>query len=221
MNCTKNPHLRHRTEVEIYNKLMDINAEHLCRLIYLLMNDQKAVFYDSRARQFIDKYIEYVQYVQADNDKEVRRYRFNELLRNAPYISYSRADNILTCQEGFAPIYEKPLYINKALRDDLIDNIILALLVLHYEFGFGEMRIARYCTLWSQCGYAPAVEWVEKRLGVTILGNTKQDVYDWLQATTPEKQKTATLQEQKQAKAGLEALRKYQAEVQNGKAQHI
>lgn len=192
---------------------MDINAEHLCRLIYLLMNDPKAVFFNSRARQFIEKYIEYVQYVQADNDKEVRRYRFNELLRDCPYISYSRADIILTCQEGFAPIYEKPLYINKALRDDLIDNIILALLVLHYEFGFGEMRIARYCTLWSQCGYAPAVEWVEKRLGITILGNTKQDVYDWLQATTPEKQKAATLQEQKQAKAGLEALRKYQQEV--------
>jgi len=217
MNCTKNPHLRHRTEVEIYNKLMEINAEHLCRLIYLLMNDQKAVFYDNRARRFIGKYIEYVQYVQADNDKEVRRYRFNELLRDCPYITYSRADIIMTCQEGFAPIYEKPLYINKALRDDLIDNIILALLVLHYEFGFGEMRIARYCTLWSQCGYAPAVEWVEKRLGVTIQDNTKQDVYDWLQATTPEKQKTATLQEQKQAKAGLEALRKYQQEVRNEK----
>lgn len=214
MRVTKNPRLRHRTEVEIYNKLMDINAVHFCRLIYVLMSDPGANFYPKRARAYIESYCEYVRYMQEDNDKEIRRYRFNELLRDAPYISYSRADNILTCQEGFAADADKPLYIGKACRSDLIDNIVLALIVLHYEYGFGEERIARLCTAWASCGYAPAVEWVEKRLGVTIQDNTKQDVYDWLQATTPEKQKTATLQEQKQAKAGLEALRRYQQEVQ-------
>lgn len=211
MRCTKNPRLKHRGEVEMYDKLMVLNAKHLCRLIYLLLHDSRTGFYKNRAKEFLDKYIEYVQYVQEDNDIELRRYRFNELMRDCPYITYARADNILTCQEGFAQSDEKPLYIGKATRSDLIDNIVLALLVLHYEYNFAEKRVARYCTLWSQCGYAPAVEWVEKRLDVTILGNTKQDVYDFIKESTPKKQRT-TLQEQKQAKAGLEAFRAWTAD---------
>lgn len=215
MNITKNPHLKHRTLIRFFDVLMKINAKHLCRLIYLLANDPKAGFYKKRGKAFLNKYIEYVEYVNGDNDKEVRRYRFNELMKDAPYITYSRADNILVCQEAFADDSEKPFYIEKLTRSDLIDNIVLALLVLHYEFGFGEMRIARCCTLWSQCGYAPAVEWVEKRLGVQIAGNTKQDVVDWPKATEPKKQRT-TLQEQKQAKAGLEAFRAWTADNTEG-----
>lgn len=215
MNIKKNPRLKHRAEVDMCDRLMAVNAKHLCRLIYLLMGDSRVGFYKKRAKEFLDKYIEYVEYVQADNDKEVRRYRFNELLRDCPYITYSRADNILTCQEGFAQEDEKPLYLVKACRSDLIDNIVLALIVLHYEYSFAEKRIARYCTLWAQCGYAPAVEWVEKRLDVPILGNTKQDVYDWLKATTPKKQRT-TLQEQRAAKQGLEAFRAWTVDNTEG-----
>ena len=215
MRCTKNPRLKHRAEVDMYDKLMALNAKHLCRLIYLLLHDSRTGFYKNRAKEFLDKYIEYVEYVQADGDKEVRRYRFNEFLKDCSYITYAKADNILTCQEGFAQADEKPLYLVRACRSDLIDNIVLALIVLHYEYNFAEKRIARYCTLWSQCGYAPAVEWVEKRLDVTILGNTKQDVYDWLEATTPRKQRT-TLQEQKAAKQGLEAFRAWTADNTEG-----
>lgn len=206
MKITKNPHLKHRTMIRFFDVLMKINAKHLCRLIYLLANDPKAGFYKKRGKAFLNKYIEYVEYVNGDNDKEVRRYRFNELMKDAPYITYSRADNILVCQEAFADDSEKPFYIEKLTRSDLIDNIVLALLVLHYEFGFGEMRIARYSTAWAHCGYVPAVEWVEKWLGEKIAGNTKQDVYEWLRATTPRKLRT-TLQEQNAARRGLEEFR--------------
>ena len=215
MNIKKNPRLKHRAEVDMYDKLMNVNAKHLCRLIYLLLHDSRTGFYKNRAKEFLDKYIEYVEYVQADGDKEVRRYRFNEFLKDCSYITYGKADNILTCQEGFAQADEKPLYLVRACRSDLIDNIVLALIVLHYEYNFAEKRIARYCTLWSQCGYAPAVEWVEKRLGVQIMGNTKQDVVDWLKATEPKKQRT-TLQEQKTAKQGLEAFRAWTADNTEG-----
>lgn len=215
MRVTKNPRLKLRGEAYVYDKLMQINARHLCRLIYLLMRDNRVGFYKARAKEFLEHYIAYVKYVQADGDKEVRRYRFNELLKDCPYITYARADNILTCQEGFALDDEKPLYTVKECRSDLIDNIVLAMIVLHYEYNFAEKRVARYCTLWGQCGYAPAVEWVEKRLGVTIQDNTKQDVYDFIEATTPKKQRT-TLQEQKQAKAGLEAFRRWTADNTKG-----
>lgn len=215
MRVTKNPRLKLRGEAYVYDKLMQINAKHLCRLIYLLLHDSRTGFYKNRAKEFLDKYIEYVEYVQADGDKEVRRYRFNEMLKDCPYITYTRADNIISCQEGFALPDEKPLYTIKECRSDLIDNIVLAMIVLHYEYNFAEKRVARYCTLWSQCGYAPAVEWVEKRLDVTILGNTKQDVVDWLKATEPKKQRT-TLQEQKAAKQGLEAFRAWTADNTEG-----
>ena len=102
MNCARYPNYKHRAEVDLFDRLMTVNAVHFCRLIYVLMSDPGANFYPKRARAYIESYCEYVRYVQEDNDKEIRRYRFNELLRDAPYISYSRADNILTCQEGFA-----------------------------------------------------------------------------------------------------------------------
>lgn len=213
MKITKNPHLKHRTMIRFFDVLMKINAKHLCRLIYLLANDPKAGFYKKRGKAFLNKYIEYIEYVNGDNDKEVRRYRFNELMKDAPYITYSRADNILVCQEAFADDSEKPFYIEKLTRSDLIDNIVLALLVLHYDFGFGEKRIARIMTAWSQCNLSNAVEWAEKRTGYPIEA-PKKDVYDWLMAIT-KKRRTATLTEQRTAKAGLEALRKYQQEVRH------
>lgn len=211
MRCTKNPRLKHRAEVDMYDKLMNVNAKHLCRLLYILLNDSRTGFHRNQGKRFLENYIEYVQYVQEDNDKEVRRHRFDDMMAECSYINYSTADNILTCQEGFAESSEKPLYIGRDCRSDLIDNIVLALLVLHYEHGYAETRIKRYCTAWAHCGYEDAVKWVEQRLDVKILGNTKQDVYDWMKETTPKKQRT-TLQEQKIAWQGLEAFRAWTAD---------
>jgi hypothetical protein len=66
-------------------------------------------------------------------------------------------------------------------------------------------------TAWAHCNLDDAIAWAEKRTGNTIEAS-KKDVYDWLRSTE-KKQRTATLTEQRTAKAGLEALRRYQQEV--------
>lgn len=185
-------------------------------LLYVLRDEG---FYRSRVKQFLDRYCESVRWVDGDKDTEIRRHRFDELLRDAPYITYSRAVNLLDCQAGFAEHEDEPFYREPSIRSDLIDNIVLALLTLHYDFGFGEKRISRIMTAWAHCGKKDAIKWAEEFTGERIGGAPRSEIGKWIDQTKPKQR--ITLAEQKNAKAGLEALRKYQAEVRNGKAQHI
>ena len=208
MNCTKNPLFKEKARVEAMDKILTVAGIHFARLLYVLKDEG---FGKKKTCEYWNKYVEAVEYVCGDHDPEIRKYRMNKLLQDAPYITYSRAVNVLDCQAGFAPKDLEWIYSVKDARGDMIDNILLSMLVLHYDFGFGEKRIARVMTAWSQCNLSNAIEWAEQYTGNTIEAS-KKDVYDWLRSTE-KKQRTATLAEQKSAKAGLEALRKYQMEV--------
>lgn len=208
MRVTKNPLMKHKSRVEAMDKILTVAGIHFARLLYVLKDEG---FGKKKTCEYWDKYVEAVEYVSGDHDPEIKRYRMNKLLQDAPYITYSRAVNVLDCQAGFAPKDLEWIYGLKDPRGDMIDNIVLSMLVLHYDFGFGEKRIARIMTAWSQCNLSNAIEWAEQYTG-NYIESSKKDVYDWLKAIT-KKQRTATLAEQKNAKAGLEALRKYQQEV--------
>lgn len=210
MKCSKNPLYKDKARVEAMDKILTVAGIHFARLLYILKDEG---FGKKKTCEYFDKYVEAIEYVCGDHDPEIREYRMNKLLQDAPYITYSRAVNVLDCQAGFAPKELEWIYGLKDARGDMIDNIVLAMLVLHYDFGFGEKRIARIMTAWSQCNLNGAVEWAEKRTGYPIEA-PKKTVYDWLKAIT-KKPRTATLTEQKNAKAGLEALRKYQQEVRH------
>ena len=212
MKCSKNPLYKEKARVEAMDKILTVAGIHFARLLYVLKDEG---FGKKKTCEYWEKYVEAVEYVSGDHDPEIKRYRMNKLLQDAPYITYSRAVNVIDCQAGFAPKELEWIYGIKDARSNLIDNIVLSMLVLHFDFGFGEKRIARVMTAWSQCNLNGAVEWAEKRTGNHIEAS-KKDVYDWLKETE-KKQRTATLTEQKNAKAGLEALRKYQQEVRNEK----
>lgn len=210
MNCTRNPLLKKRTAIDVYKMLMELNAKQFARLIYVLRTDFD--FYPKKAREFIDRYIESVDYMQEDSDAEVRRHRFDELIREAPYITYSRAFNVLDCQAEYAGKSEQFAYTNRHLRGELVDNIVLALLTLHYDFGFGETRIARVCTAWAHCGQPDAVERMNELVDGAPAEMTRQEIADWLDGRTEKKQRV-TIREQIDARKQLEALREYQREV--------
>jgi hypothetical protein len=216
MNCTKNPLYKRKATVDAVNLVLTVAGIHFARLLYVLQDEG---FGKKKLCEYWDKYVESVNYVSGDRDTAIKRYRMNELLKDVPYITYSRAMNVLDCQSGFAPNELEIVYRDADARSDLIDNIMMSMLTLHYDFGFGERRIARVMTAWAHCNLDDAIAWAEKRTGNTIEAS-KKDVYDWLRSTE-KKQRTATLTEQRTAKAGLEALRRYQQEVRNGKAQHI
>lgn len=216
MRVTKNPKLKRRAEVDLLKHLATVNGNHLCRLIYVILSDSRYGWHKAKGKQFLDKLIENATYIESEGDQEVRTYRLSKMLEDVPYIDYRRAGSILSCQEGFEKGEGKSLYIDRYCRKLLIENILLMLLTLHYDFGFHEKRILRVMTDWSKCGKADCMEWCEKRLGVNIKNSPEGDLYDKLEAITPKKQRT-TLQEQRTAKAGLEALRKYQQEVRNEK----
>lgn len=210
MKCNRNPNFKRRQQIDFTRRVMQLNACHLCRLLYVLRDEG---FYRSRVKQFLDRYCESVRWVDGDKDTEIRRHRFDELLRDAPYITYSRAVNLLDCQAGFAEHEDEPLYREPSIRSDLIDNIVLALLTLHYDFGFGEKRISRIMTAWAHCAKNDAIKWAEELTGERIGGAPRSEIGKWIDQTKPKQR--ITLAEQKTAKAGLEALRKYQQEVRH------
>ena len=214
MRVTKNPRLKHRAEVDMAVTLSDINVNHRCRLLYVLYMNSKYHFYRKKMQEFLAKCDEYAEYMLEDRDPELLEYRFDKLMKETPYITREKAELILHCQEGFAAEEEKPLYIDRSCRDDMIACILLALIVLHYEYNFCEDRMSRLATEWAHCGISEPHKWAENHLKITLNYSDRDYIRDWLDKSTPRKQRT-TLQEQKQAKAGLEALRKYQQEVRN------
>lgn len=208
MNISKNPRYKARYEVDLLEQLAIINGKHLCRLLYVILSDSRYGWHKARGKEFLNKLIENAAYIESEGDLEVRTYRLSKMLENVPYIDYRRAGSILNCQEGFEKGRDKSLYIDRYCRKVLVENILLMLLTLHYDYGFHEKRILRIMTEWSKCGKTDCMEWCEKRLGVNIKNSPKGDLYDKLEAITPKKQGT-TLQEQRQAKMELEAFRKW------------
>lgn len=215
MRVTKNPRLKHRAEVDMVVTLSDINVNHRCRLLYVLYMNSKYHFYRKKMQEFLAKCDEYAEYMLEDRDSELLEYRFDELMKDTPYINQEKAELILDCQEGFATDAERPLYIEPHCRDDMIACIMLALIVLHYEYNFHEDRINRVATEWAHCGIASPGTWVEKHLKISLNYSDREYIRDWLDKSTPKKQRT-TLQEQKQAKAGLEAFRAWTADNTEG-----
>ena len=206
MNVTRNPRYKQKAEVNKVMKLSDINVNHRCRLLYVLYINQKYHFYRKKMKEFLDKCDEYAEYILEDRDDELFDYRFEKLLKDCPYITQERAELILDCQEGFATEDEKLLFTDRNCREDMIACILLAMVVLHHEYGFCEDRINRLATEWAHCGVSNPGRWVEKHLKISLHYSDREYIQDWLDKSKPKKRRV-TLQEQKYAKAGLEAFR--------------
>ena len=215
MRVTKNPRLKHRAEVDMVVTLSDINVNHRCRLLYVLYMNSKYHFYRKKMQEFLNKCDEYAEYILENRDQELLEYRFEKLLKDTPYINQEKAELILDCQEGFATDAERPLYIEPNCRDDMIACIMLALIVLHHEYNFHEDRINRVATEWAHCGITNPGAWVEKHLKIRLNYSDREYITDWLDKSAPRKQRT-TLQEQKVAKQGLEAFRRWTEENTEG-----
>lgn len=208
MNVARNPRYKARAEVDLLKALAIVNGKHLCRLLYVILSDSRYGWHKANGKEFLNKLVENAEYIESEGDQEVRAYRLESMLKDVSYIDYRRAESVLSCQEGFEKGENKFIYIDRSCRKLLVENIILMLLTLHFDFGFHEKRILRIMTEWSKCGKTDCMEWVEKRLKVNIKESPRSELYEKLEATTPKKKRT-TLQEQKQAKAGLEAFRRW------------
>lgn len=215
MNVARNPRYKARAEVDLLEALAIVNGKHLCRLLYVILSDSRYGWHKAKGKEFLNKLVENAEYIESEGDQEVRAYRLESMLKDVSYIDYRRAESVLSCQEGFEKGENKFIYIDRSCRKLLVENIILMLLTLHYDFGFHEKRILRIMTEWSKCGKADCMEWVEKRLKVNIKESPRSELYEKLEASTPKKQRT-TLQEQKQMKAQLEAFRAWTADNTEG-----
>jgi hypothetical protein len=117
-------------------------------------------------QEFLNKRDEYAEYILEDRDEELFEYRFKKLLSETPYITQEKAELILNCQGGFATADERPLYIERKCREDMIACILLAMLTLHYEYGFCEDRMNRLATEWAHCDVSEPSRWAEGYLKV-------------------------------------------------------
>lgn len=212
MNVTKNPRIKYKAGLDDFCRLAELNASHLSRLLYTLHKREPRDFYPEKCKRFVNVYKDSVDYIDGDNDAEIRAHKLRQLVSGAPYIDSELVDNILLCFEISARKEDKRLYGVKAYRTMLKDNILLELLTLHYDFGYGGRRIREVASAWTKSDPEEAQRFMDK-LG--CLADDTQEANERAALEIIEYRKynrkppKTAISEQKAAKRQLESYRAY------------
>jgi len=209
MNCFKNPRLKNRPVVEMAKRALEINIEHM-GIILRTLHKFFRPFSFRLCREFVEEYTRTA--AEFDTDIEVRDHMINDCLRDMPYVTKEHARRLV---KHFSERAETPLdraiYADEGFADILALNVLLMLIQLRFDYSFAEKRMTSLLELLESADLSDPMAWL-KRAGVEF--SQKDDsVYELMDKLERREKPTATLREQLDARAQLEALRAYQSEV--------
>lgn len=209
MNCTKNPRLKNRGIAEAASRALEINLEHMA-IILRTLHKYFHPFSFRLCREFVGEYTNTA--AEFDEDEEVRDHMIESCLRDMPYLTKERAVKLV---ERFGERAETPLdrriYSDSGFKNILALNVLLMLIQLHYDYGFGTKRMNELLILLERADTSEPLAWL-KMAGVELSQND-DSVYRLIDKTFRKDKPISTLREQLDARRQLEALKAYQSEV--------
>lgn len=208
MNITKNPKIKNKSKIDVFLKMADINAMHLGRLLYALSQEFPKEFYPKRQKEFIDAFRDSVEYIDGVPDADIREHKLCELQREAPYIDFPKAEQVLICMEHRYRKYDTETYYkDKDFRHALIENIALMLHTLRVDFGFGEQRIGRAIGAWVSYEISDPLAYISALCGENINEGCEALALEIIEKRSYRTQKP-TVREQLDAQKYMEEFRK-------------
>lgn len=221
MKCLKaNPHrnLKLMNAVELCDRACNINIVLIANFLETLRKLYPERFGKRALQNFLTRFMGSVKYLEADDDTEVREYRMDKMLNDMPYISKTLAEVILKelsglCRGKDLVVLKSPFY-----KAGLVENIVLMLATLHYDYGYGESRINAVITAWCKGTITEAAAYMQTE--VDYINDPEQDKREIEKKLldTREKKERVTVREQFDARRELEALKKYQEEICRGES---
>lgn len=217
MNCLKNPrrNLRLVSAVNRYEEACNINVLCLSNLLESLRELYPKQFGRTGLRRYLDNFKEWVHYLKADDDSEVREYRMSGMLNDMPYISKRLADTILKALAMQASAKDRAVLSVPEYHEGLIENIVVMIATLHYDFGFGESRVKRVINKWREGKIGDGDKWLTENVDyVSDPVAERREMEDEILERKRHKLKV-TVREQLDARKGLETLKKYQEAIKS------
>lgn len=218
MNITRNPRLMQRRMEKMWGRCMALNVENLATLVITLNKLYPKQFYNKAVRGFFDNYADTVAMFNAYTDNEVKTHRIDEYLAECPYINDAL---ILRLVQYFkrrtVTTIDKCIYNEPDLVALLGENLTLMLIQLHYDYGFGEDRILRTVDSICSANIPDPVKTLDELFDIAPEEDEQQlrdEVKRMEQARRNHKRGVrVTAREQTDAGYALEALKKYQDEI--------
>lgn len=218
MNITKNPLIRRRQREAVWSRLMMINVENLAVLTLTLNELYPKQFYGKAVRGFFENYIETVKLFDSFDETDTKEYRIMQYLAECPYINDAL---ILRLVQHFmrrtVTTIDKCIYNEPNLVALLGENLTLMLIQLHYDYGFGEDRILRTVDAICSGNISDPVKTLDELFDIAPEEDEQQlrdEVKRMEQARRNHKRGVrVTAREQTDAGYALEALKKYQDEI--------
>ena len=215
MKVSRNPKVKNKLKADILGRMMKLNAEHLGLLLHTLHELYPADWYPKRIREFIGNFQDTVMYFNSGNDDDLMKARIAKSLEDVPYLSYERVGSAYRTLIGRAHTHiDRTIYHEKNFADNYIENMLLMLLTLHYDHGYGAKRIGAVLRAWPSDRYADPFGWLDEYADAQF-ADSKDDSYetlDYVESLIKERRRgvKVSLQEEMEARHKLEALRAYQ-----------
>lgn len=218
MNITRNPRLMQRCMEKMWGRCMALDVENLATLVITLNKLYPKQFYNKAVRGFFDNYIDTVDMFNSYTDNEVKTHKIAEYLSECPYINDAL---ILRLVQHFkrrvVTALDKCIYNEPDLVALLGENLTFMLIQLHYDYGFGENRILRTVDAVCSGNIPDPIKTLDELFDIAHEEDEQQlrdEVKRMEQARRNHKRGVrVTAREQTDAGYALEALKKYQDEI--------
>ena len=212
----KNPRIKKMLQKQYLQQALFINIEHMASLLYVL-HANYAKFTKKECQKFVNDHADTDELLDCNGDKLLREHKVNELLEDCKgYVNIDIASGIIDAFIAKTNDKQKLRYY-KDNKELYTDNILIMLLTLHYDFGFGTKRMNVIIRAWKNLTTPPAavMEWFETYVDAHV-ADTDSELYKAVDDLKRQKKKDApkvTVKEEFEARRHMEALRAYQERV--------
>ena len=215
MNANKNPKLKNRQKADILGRLMFLNAEHLALLLHTLRKVYPYEWYPAKIRKYINDFSDTVSTFECNNDSERKQALIDGHIKDVPYINYPRVNEAYrTLIMRAESELDKAIYHERINAEMLVENMLLMLMTLHYDYGYGQKRISRIIDAWAADRLREPLTWLDKVADAQLLdtAETRYEAFEYVQRLNRDKKRgvQVSAKEEAEARRKLEAMKKYQ-----------
>lgn len=208
----KNPRFKQKAQETYLKYALRINIDHMASLLYVLHELYPKTFTKSNIQKYINDHADTVAALECGGDKLLKEHKIRQLCESCNYISRELADDITAKMKAKAPREKLRFFLDNGQL--YADNILLMLLTLHYDFGFGEKRIMATVEAWTSCPKTDCIEWLDTYADAQIEDSDKVLRHGVKEVERQKRLERAapkvTVREEFEARRKLEALRAYQ-----------
>lgn len=215
MNATKNPKYKNRAKADILGRVMFLNAEHLALLLHTLRKIYPYEWYPAKIRQYIRDFSDTVSTFECGNDSERKQALINKHIKDAPYINYARLSEAYRVLISRAETeLDNTIYHEHNNAEMFIENMLLMLMTLHYDYGYGPKRIGKVIDAWATDRLWDPLAWLDKVADAQLLdtAETRYEAYEYVEKLARDRKRgvQVSAKEEAEARRQLEAMRAYQ-----------